>query len=134
LSLVFILTALHEPLLGPPVTVVAVIALLLVSAIGVGLLVAVVSDSERMAIQASLLLLLASIFFSGFVIDLELFSEPVRVLGSLLPVTHAIVQLQDVMLFGAVRDGNPILALGAIGAVSIVAGWFLLRRSMGARA
>jgi hypothetical protein len=33
-----------------------------------------------------------------------------------------------------VRDGNPILALGAIGAVSIVAGWFLLRRSMGARA
>ncbi len=89
-SLVFILTALHQPFLGPPTSVFLVIGMLMLSAIGVGLLVAVFSDSERMAVQASLLLLLASIFFSGFVINLDLFSAPVQALSQLIPVTHAI--------------------------------------------
>ena len=35
---------------------------------GLGLLIAAVSDSERQAVQLSLLLLLASVFFSGFVL------------------------------------------------------------------
>ena len=70
-SFLFILFALQEPFLGPPASVLTVIVMLLVSSIGIGLLVAVLSDSERMAVQASLLFLLASIFFSGFVIDLE---------------------------------------------------------------
>ena len=133
-SLLFILTALHQPFLGPPASVLFVIAMLLLSAIGVGLLVAVFSDSERMAVQASLLLLLASIFFSGFVINLDLFSAPVQALSQLIPVTHAISQLQDVMLFGEVPDERAMTALGAIAAVSTLFGWYLLRRSMAARA
>ncbi len=107
--------------------------MLLLASIGIGLLVAVLSDSERMAIQASLLLLLASIFFSGFVISLDLFSQPVQYLSQLLPVTHAISQLQDVMLFGEAPDVRAMTALGAIAAVSILVGWYLLRRSMAAR-
>ena len=133
-SLVFILTALHQPFLGPPTSVFLVIGMLMLSAIGVGLLVAVFSDSERMAVQASLLLLLASIFFSGFVINLDLFSAPVQALSQLIPVTHAISQLQDVMLFGEAPDVKAMTALGAIAAVSILFGWYMLRRSMAARA
>jgi ABC-2 type transport system permease protein len=133
-SLLFILVALNQPFLGPPASVLAVIAMLLLAAIGVGLLVAVLSDSERMAVQASLLLLLASIFFSGFVINLDLFSQPVQVIGRLIPVTHAIAQLQDVMLYGETPDLRAMTALGAIAAVSILIGWYLLRRSMAARA
>ena len=86
-----------------------------------------------MAVQASLLFLLASIFFSGFVIDLSLFSKPVQIIAGFIPVTHAIAQLQNVMLFGSAPDPQAIVALFAIAAVSIMFGWLLLRRQMGAR-
>jgi ABC-2 type transport system permease protein len=132
-SFLFILFALQEPFLGPPASVLTVIVMLLVSSIGIGLLVAVLSDSERMAVQASLLFLLASIFFSGFVIDLSLFSKPVQIIAGFIPVTHAIAQLQNVMLFGSAPDPQAIVALFAIAAVSIMFGWLLLRRQMGAR-
>ena len=52
---------------------------LLLASLGIGLLIAVVSDSERQAVQLSLLLLLASVFFSGFVLAISEFTEPVRV-------------------------------------------------------
>ena len=49
--------------------IVLAIALLLVASLGLGLFIAVVSDSERQAVQLSLLVLLASVFFSGFVLS-----------------------------------------------------------------
>ena len=52
------------------------IALLLLASLGLGLLIAVVSDSERQAVQLSLLVLLASVFFSGFVLPITEFTEP----------------------------------------------------------
>ena len=55
------------PMLGDPVALAGAIGLVLLASLGIGLLIAVVSDSERQAVQLSLLLLLASVFFSGFV-------------------------------------------------------------------
>ena len=66
-------------------------------------------------------------------IDLSLFSKPVQILAGFIPVTHAIAQLQNVMLFGSAPDPQAIVALFAIAAVSIMFGWLLLRRQMGAR-
>ena len=37
-----------------------------------------VSDSERQAVQLALLVLLASVFFSGFILDLEQFTPVLR--------------------------------------------------------
>ena len=51
------------------------IGLLLLASLGLGLLIAVVSDSERQAVQLSLLVLLASVFFSGFVLPISEFSR-----------------------------------------------------------
>ena len=76
----------------------------LLASLGLGLLIAVVSDSERQAVQLSLLLLLASVFFSGFVLAISEFTEPVRVLAYMLPVTHGIRLIQDIMLRGAVTQ------------------------------
>ena len=67
------------------------------------------------------------------VIDLSLFSKPVQIIAGFIPVTHAIAQLQNVMLFGSAPDPQAIVALFAIAAVSIMFGWLLLRRQMGAR-
>lgn len=95
-----------------------------------GLLVAVVSDSERQAVQLSLLVLLAPVFFSGFVLDIEEFSAPVRAVAYALPVTHGIRLLQDLMLRGSTNHVWEFMVLGLIAAVTLVAAWALLRRSL----
>ncbi|HEY7590598.1 MAG TPA: ABC transporter permease [Candidatus Limnocylindrales bacterium] len=121
------------PLLGDPWRLAGVIALLTLASLGLGLVVAVISDSERQAVQLSLLTLLASVFFSGFVLPIEEFNAPVRAIGYLLPVTHGIRLIQDLMLRGWTNAGWQVLALAAIAAVLLVVAWFALRRSMSTR-
>lgn len=106
------------------------IGLLLLASICLGLLIAVVSDSERQAVQLSLLVLLASVFFSGFVLPITEFTTPVRAIAYTLPVTHGIRLLQDLMLRGTTNDAWEFLALGVIAAVALWLAWFLLRRGM----
>ena len=118
------------PMLGDPVALAGTIALVLLASLGIGLVIAVISDSERQAVQLSLLLLLASVFFSGFVIAISEFTEPVRVLAFLLPVTHGIRLMQDIMLRGATTQTWEFAALLAIAAVTLAWSWFGLRRGM----
>jgi ABC-2 type transport system permease protein len=121
---------LQIPMLGDPTLLAATIGLLLVASLGLGLLIAVVSDSERQAVQLSLLLLLASVFFSGFVLAISEFSEPVRVAAYLLPVTSAIGLLQDLMLRGVAAGTWRLGVLAAIGVVTLFVAWRGLRREM----
>ncbi len=130
LTVALIVGGFGVPMLGPEGAIVAAIALLLVASLGLGLLIAVVSDSERQAVQLSLLVLLASVFFSGFVLAIDEFSEPVRFVAYLLPVTHGIQLLQDLMLRGATMATWQFAALAAIAAVTLFGAWALLRRSM----
>ena len=130
LTVALLVLGLGVPLIGQVGFVALAIALLLVASIGLGLLIAVVSDSERQAVQLSLLVLLASVFFSGLVLPISEFSEPVRALAYTLPVTHGIRLLQDFMLRGGTNQVWEFLALGAIALVTLVLAWFLLRRGM----
>jgi ABC-2 type transport system permease protein len=118
------------PILGPPALIAATIALFLLASIGLGLLIAMVSDSERQAVQLSLLVLLAAVFFSGFVLGIDEFTAPVRTLAYLLPVTHGIVLLQDLMLRGATNAAWELGALALIAFVTLFGSWALMRRSM----
>lgn len=118
------------PLLGDPALLAGVIALLIVASLGLGLLISIVSDSERQAVQLSLLVLLGSVFFSGFVLPIEEFSEPVRSMAYAIPVTHGIRLTQDFMLRGWTDAVWEIYVLAAIALVLLVACWLLLRRSM----
>ncbi|MEO8437070.1 MAG: ABC transporter permease [Chloroflexota bacterium] len=118
------------PMLGDTVTLAAAIGLVLLASLGIGLLIAVISDSERQAVQLSLLLLLASVFFSGFVLAISEFTAPVRALAYLLPVTHGIRLMQDIMLRGGTTQTWEFGALGAIAVVTLALSWFGLRRGM----
>ena len=118
------------PLLGDPANLAGVLALLIVASLGLGLLISIVSDSERQAVQLSLLVLLASVFFSGFVLPIEEFTEPVRSMAYAIPVTHGIRLTQDFMLRGWTDSGWEIYVLSVIALVLLVACWLLLRRSM----
>jgi ABC-2 type transport system permease protein len=118
------------PMLGDPVALAGVVALVLLASLGIGLVIAVISDSERQAVQLSLLLLLASVFFSGFVIAISEFTDPVRALAFLLPVTHGIRLMQDIMLRGGTTQTWEFAALLAIAAVTLAWSWLGLRRVM----
>jgi ABC-2 type transport system permease protein len=130
ISLALLILGFQIPVLGSYAMLAAVVGLLLLASIGLGLVVAVVSDSERQVVQLSLLILLASVFFSGFVLPLEEFNAPVQVLAFLLPVTHAIRLMQDTMLRGTTIYAWEFAALAGIAAVTLTIAWAGLRRSM----
>jgi len=104
--------------------------LLSFASLGLGLLISTIADSERQAVQLSMLLLLASVFFSGFVLPLDQFITPLRVAAYTLPVTHGIQLLQDLMLRGSTNQGWQLLALGGIGFVLFLLTSITLRRNM----
>jgi ABC-2 type transport system permease protein len=129
-----LVTVLDVPFLGDPVLVLASLALLGAASLGAGLLISMVSDSERQAVQLSLLLLLASVFLSGLVLDLGLFVAAVQFIGYLLPVSHGIVLFQDLLLRGDVRSAWHLPALATIAVVTFMATWLFLRRDLAPRA
>jgi ABC-2 type transport system permease protein len=128
------LTVLHVPMLGDPGLVVLSLALLSFASIGLGLALSGLADSDRAAVQLALLALLASVFFGGFVLDLNEFAEPVRVIGNALPVTHGIQLNQDLFLRGETSQPWRLGILGAMGVILFAIAWLVYRRSLRASA
>ena len=128
--LAILVFAFGVPFLGGPGVVLGCLALLVVASIGIGTVVALLSDTDRQAIQVSLLILLASVFFSGLALDLDQFSAPVQALGALLPVTQAGTLLQDLLLRGSATDAWRLALLAAMAGGLFVAGWLVLRRQL----
>lgn len=124
------LALINVPILGDPWLIALVIGLLIFASLGLGLLVSVISSTERQAVQMSLLLLLASVFFSGFVLRLADFAPVVQVIAYLLPVTHGIRLLQDLMLRGGTTATWEFAALAGTGVALLLATTMLLRRLM----
>lgn len=125
-----LVSVLGVPLLGPPAMLALVVGLLLVASLGLGLLISVISDSERQAVQLSLLTLLASMFFSGFVLRIEEFQPALQAAAYALPVTHGISLMQDLMLQGSISQPWQLLALMGIAAVLLASSWLLLWREL----
>jgi ABC-2 type transport system permease protein len=118
------------PMLGDPRILAGVIVLVLLASLGLGLAIAVISDSERQAVQLSLLVLLASVFFSGFVLSISEFTLAVRSLAYVLPVTHGIRLIQDIMLRGSIAQTWEVGMLVLIGVLMLGFSWVVLRRGM----
>jgi len=104
------------------------VALLIVVSLGIGFVVSLISTSEQQAAQIAMLILLASIFFSGFVFSLDKIGWPVRALSYALPSTYAMRSLQDVMLRGVLRQPGDFAILAGAGVVFFVATLGLFRR------
>ncbi len=121
---------LKVPMFGRwPEYAIAVVVLLFTS-LGVGFLISLISATDTQAVQYSMLLLLASIFFSGFFLDLRLMWMPVRVLAWSLPATYGIQMLQDVMLRGTSLPLILPAGLLLIGMGLFLVDWLLLKRRM----
>ena len=116
------------PLLGGWAMFVAIVLLLAFASLGIGLLISLVADSERQAVQLAMLVLLASVFFSGFVLPVTDFARWTQAISYALPVTHGISLLQEHMLRGDVRDTWMLGALAGIGLVLYIGSLLRLRR------
>jgi ABC-2 type transport system permease protein len=120
--------SLGVPILGDYFLLALSLLLVIFASVGLGFLIAALSKSESQAVQLSMLVLLGSVFFSGFFLRLETIWEPVRALSYSLPVTYGISALQVIML----RGGNPqwwILAgLAALGSVFAALSFILFNR------
>jgi ABC-2 type transport system permease protein len=122
--------ALGVPILSGVVPVAGVVALLIFASLGMGVIIALVADSERQSVQLTLLVLLATVFFSGFVIAIDEFRPEVRPLSYAIPATHGIRLFQDLMLRGQTDAWWQLAMLIAIAIALMVASWALLRYRM----
>lgn len=118
------------PLMGSPERVATVVILLTFASLGAGLLISLVADSERQAVQLAMLLLILSVFFSGFVLPVDEFRPVAQGLSYLLPVTYGIQLLQDIMLRGEAGSGIFLLILGLMGVALYAIDTIRLRRVM----
>ncbi|MGE0540632.1 MAG: ABC transporter permease [Dehalococcoidia bacterium] len=102
--LVALLTlGLKVPVSGSWAAFAAMLGLVILSSLGIGFVVSMLSSSEQQAAQIAMLTLLGSIFFSGFIVPPDTLSAPISAVAYLFPATYAIRTLQDVMLRGVLR-------------------------------
>jgi ABC-2 type transport system permease protein len=124
-ALLLLMRWLAVPQRGDLAQWVGLLTLFLLASLGLGFCLSVLSRSESQAVQLSMLVLLLSIFFSGFFLPLDRFIAPVRALAALLPLSHAIPAFQAIMLRGRPPEPGAWLALAAIAIVT--AAWVAWR-------
>ncbi len=121
---------LGTPILGGYGLFAASAVLLIVASLSFGFFISAVSNSESQAVQLSMLVLLASVFFGGFFLGLESLAYYVRVVSYALPVTYGIKALQAVMLRGEQPEPYTLAALGGIAFGLFVISTLLFRRQL----
>lgn len=104
------------------------LGLTLVASLGLGVLVAAISSTEAQAVQFSMLILLITIFFSGFVLSLDRIIGPASAISETVPATAGISGLQDVLFRGTTPDPIDILRLVVYSVVTLAGAIVLLRR------
>jgi ABC-2 type transport system permease protein len=122
--------ALGVPMLGDWGYYALVVVALLCASLSLGFFVSLSAQTDSQAIQTSMVILLASIFFSGFFLALYRLWEPVQVVSWALPVTYGIELLQSVMLRGQIPGPFLIAALFVYAFVFFLIDWWRLSRIM----
>jgi ABC-2 type transport system permease protein len=127
---VLAVSVLKIPILGQWQDYAAAIIIVIFTSLALGFLISLISQTDTQAVQYSMLVLLASIFFSGFFLDLRLMWEPIRVVAWSIPATYGIRMLQDIMLRGQLSPAIIFFGISAIGLALFSLDWILLRRHM----
>jgi ABC-2 type transport system permease protein len=121
------------PVFGSWLVIGGMLALLVLCSLGVGFVISLLSSSEQQAAQVAMLVLIASVFFSDFLVSLDLLTWPVKAVSYLLPATYGIRSLQDAMLRGIFRYEEDLFILGGAALALFVVAVLLFRREYRAR-
>jgi ABC-2 type transport system permease protein len=116
------------PMLGHWANYALVIGVLLFTSLGIGFVISLISRSDSQAVQYTMITLLISVFFSGFLMNLNLFVEPVRSLSWGIPTTYGITLLRAIALRGSFPDMSLVGVLALIGLALCFLAWLILRR------
>jgi ABC-2 type transport system permease protein len=102
--------------------------LLTAASLGLGFLISALSRSQLQAVQVSMLLLIASGFFAGFLFPLTEMRGPAVFVSNFLPATYGIRALQDVMIRGETISAYDLLGLLAMAVVALGAARYFMGR------
>ncbi len=128
--LMVLLLFLGVPFLGDVVQFIVFTLLLIVASLGIGFVISCISNSDSTAIQLSMLMLLISIFFSGFFLPLQNFESFMKPLLYAIPLTHGILGFQDILLKGETPAWWNWFALAGIALVMYFITQVLFRRQL----
>lgn len=102
--------------------------LVTLASLGWGFLISAVVSSDSQAVQLSMLILLMSVFFSGFFIALSSFLPFVQWVANLLPVTHGLRSFQNIMLLNRPPEASAYIWLSGLTVVLFLLSWLIFRR------
>ncbi|MEJ2011683.1 MAG: ABC transporter permease [Anaerolineales bacterium] len=133
--IVLVLTTLVAVVLGTPmigrwIDFALVLAVMIFTSTAIGFVLSLLSETDSQAVQYSMVVLLASVFFSGFFLELSALRLPIQLISWSLPATYGILELHNVMLRGQPPSAILLLALAGIGLALFLIALFLLRRRM----
>ena len=120
------------PIVGGAAAIAAVIVLTLIASVGLGFVISLISGTDAQAVQYTMIVLLASLFFSGFFLSADQLVGPAKAVGAVLPVTYAMEALRDAMLRGNRVEPRLFVALGIYGGAMFVLSVLASKRRMGA--
>lgn len=125
-----VVLVLGVPMYGNWVNFALILLALMFTSLGIGFVISLLSDTTSQSVQYSMLVLLFSIFFSGFFLDLRLMWDSIRPVAYAIPATYGLRLLQEVMFRAAALDVRLMAGLVGFGVLLFVAAWLLLRSQM----
>jgi ABC-2 type transport system permease protein len=125
---VLVVYGLDVPMLGNWQDYALALFALLCASLSLGFFISLLAKTTSQSIQSAMVLLLASIFFSGFFLALYRLWEPVQIVSWALPVTYGINLLQSIMLRG--QEPNVFLLGGLFlyAVILFLIDWWWLNR------
>lgn len=118
------------PMLGNWLLFSLTIAALIFTSLGIGFIISLVAKTDTEAVQYAMIILLASVFFSGAFISLQTLWAPIRAVSWAVPATYGVLLLQNIMLRGFLPNELILAALAGFGTGLFFIAWVLLRRAM----
>jgi len=125
-----VIFGLRVPMFGAWPDYALTLAVLLFTSISLGFAISVISETDTQAVQLAMIVLLASIFFSGFFIALHRLADYVQVVSWLLPATYGTALLKEIMLRGWALNWLLLGGLLLLGVLFFAFSWYRLRRLM----
>jgi ABC-2 type transport system permease protein len=120
------------PFHGAPLVALTGVALFMLSAIGLGLLVSLISSTRQQAQQAVLFLMLPFMVLSGFIFPISSMPDAIKPVTYAIPLRYAL----DVLRGAAVKGAGfadlavPLLALSGFGIVIFTGAVIATRRKL----
>jgi ABC-2 type transport system permease protein len=109
---------LDVPMVGPWWQLAVALGLTLLASIGLGLVNSLISATDTQAVQYTMIVLLGSLFFTGFFLTIDQLARPAQILTWAIPASYGMALLRDTMLRGVSLD--PLIT-GGVAAYAFVA-------------